>query len=210
MQRLSGRLKAVADLVCQGSAIVDVGTDHGYIPVYLVENNIIKSAVAIDVNEGPLASCKALVEEKRFGDRIKTRISDGLLSVRENECDTIIIAGMGGELIARILSDCKWAKNKRLVLQPMTHPEILRKHLFDNGFEIMKDIIVPDGKHHYSVITAEYTGNFTDKEIVDYYLGNIDDFSDKEYFMHLLKYLNNKAITDKGLLPVIATVEEKL
>ncbi len=210
MVSLSKRLNAVASLVKSGSSVADVGTDHGYIPVYLVKNNISPFAVAMDINEKPLASCKALVKEEGLEDIIQTRLSNGLEKLNKGECDTVIIAGMGAELIVDILSNCDFVNELHLILQPMTHPEIARKYLYDNGFEIDNDIIVADGKHSYSVFDANYTGKITPKTQRDYFFGNISDFSNKEYFLHLLNYLKNKSKSGADLSDVISAVEEIL
>lgn len=207
--KLSKRLQAIADMVGQGSTPVDVGTDHGYIPVYLVENKICPSAVACDINEGPLNSCRMLVSQAGFENEIKCVLSNGLDSVFDFY-DTVIIAGMGGELIADILSRAGELSSKKIILNPMTHPEIARKYLFDNGFDITEDIIVADGKHHYSIFSAEYTGTVADKTQADYYLGAIKDFSDKEYFEHLLSYLKNKQKSGLDLSSLIQTIEDKI
>lgn len=209
MQSLSKRLSAVAGLVEKGSVIADVGTDHGYIPVYLYKSGIIKGAVAADVNEKPLASCKALVMQEELSAVIKIRLSDGLDNILPDEYDTVIIAGMGGELISDILSRAD-VRDKHIILNPMTHPEIARKYLYDNGFDIINDLVVKDGKHYYSVFDAGYTGEILPKTMADYYLGNIKDFSNKEYFEHLLNYLNNKLKSGEDLKDVIKAVEEKL
>lgn len=206
MQPLSKRLMSVASLVKEGSIIADIGTDHGYIPVYLYKAGIIKGGIAADINEGPLSSCEALVLQEGICDFIKTRLSNGLEKIDSSEYDTLIIAGMGGELISNILSRGD-IKDKHIILNPMTHPEIARKFLFDNGFEIKNDLIVKDGRHYYCVFDAEYSGRIEEKNIADYYLGNIKDFSNKEYFVHLLNYLYNKQKSGVDLSPVIEKIE---
>ena len=210
MVSLSKRLNAVASLVESGSSVADVGTVHGYIPVYLVENKISPFVVAMDINEKPLASCKSLVKAAGFEDVILTRLSNGLEKLDRGECDTVIIAGMGAELIVDILSNCDFVNELHLILQPMTHPEIARKYLYDNGFEINNDFIVTDAKHSYSIFDANYTGKITPKVPTDYFLGNITDFSQKEYFLHLLNYLKNKSKSGADLSDVISAVEEIL
>lgn len=210
MVSLSKRLNAVASLVELGSSVADVGTDHGYIPVYLVENKISPFVVAMDINEKPLASCKSLVKAAGFEDVISTRLSNGLEKLDRGECDTVIIAGMGAELIVDILSNCDFVNELHLILQPMTHPEIARKYLYDNGFEINNDFIVTDANHSYSIFDANYTGKITPKVPKDYFLGNIMDFSQKEYFLHLLNYLKNKSKSGADLSDVISAVEEIL
>ena len=197
MQNLSKRLKAVASLVKKGSSVADVGTDHGYIPVYLIENDIVSSAIAMDINEKPLASCQALVKSKGLENKIQTRLSNGLENLKRGECDTVIIAGMGAELIVDILSHCDFKNELHLILQPMTHPEIARKYLYDNGFEIFNDFIVKDSKHFYSAFDAKYTGTKTPKTQKDYYFGNISDFSHKNtfyIFLIILKINQNQAL----------------
>ena len=210
MIKLSKRLMAVAALVQPGAAVADIGTDHGFIPVFLAESGIIKSAVASDIHKAPLDSCKRLVEERGLGNIIKTRISDGLDKIDDNECDTIIIAGMGGELIAQILSKCSWAEKKHIILQPMTHPETARKFLYDNGFEIDSDLIVKDGRHYYSVFDAHYTGEIQEKKRADYFLGNITDFTNKKYFSHLLNYFINKSKSGEDYSDIILALERLL
>lgn len=210
MQLLSDRLFAVASLVKRGSVVADVGTDHGYVPVYLVKNGIAKSAVASDINEGPLSSCRKLVEDENLSDKIKVRLSDGTESIASEEYDTLIIAGMGGELICSILAGEKNLKDKHIVLNPMTHPELAREFLYSNGFEIENDIIVKDAKHFYSVFDAYYTGNILPKKRSDYYIGNITDFTNREYFVHLINYLKNKEKSGEDLSDIISALEEKI
>lgn len=210
MINLSKRLSSVAGLVNAGARLADIGCDHGYVPVYLVQQGVCPSAVASDVNSAPLESCASLVRQSHLQDKIKCVLSNGLDAINGDEIDDILIAGMGGELIADILTRCSYAKDKHIILNPMTHPELARKWLFDNGFEIINDIIVPDGKHHYSIFDARYTGNITPKTDIDYFLGNITDFSDKEYFIHLLSYLNNKQKGGADYLKLITFIEEKI
>ena len=114
---------------------------------------------------------------------------------------------MGAELIVDILSHCDFKNELHLILQPMTHPEIARKYLYDNGFEIFNDFIVKDSTHFYSAFDAKYTGTKTPKTQKDYYFGNISDFSHKEYFLHLLNYLKNKSKSGIDLSEVISAVE---
>lgn len=210
MVTLSNRLKTCAELVRKNVSLADVGCDHGYIPVYLVENNLIKKAVASDVNEAPLESCKTLVKESGLEEKIKCVLSDGLQNIEEDEADDILIAGMGGELIAEILEKCEYIKKKHLILNPMTHPELARKWLYDNGFEIKNDIIVNEGKHSYSVFDAVCTGVKKEYNETDLFLGNIKDFSDKNYFTHLLNYLKNKEKGGADYSALINTIKEKI
>lgn len=210
MLTLSNRLNACANMVRENSRLCDVGTDHGYVPAFLVINSKIKSAVACDINEGPLSSCRQLVVDLNLSDKIECVLSNGLEKIDPDSVDDVLIAGMGGELIAEILSKCDWANKKHLILNPMTHPEVARKWLYSNGFDIINDIIVNDGKHYYNVFDAEYIGEVCQKNKIDYYLGNIKDFSSKEYFEHLLNYLKNKQKGGEDFAQIISIIEEKL
>lgn len=210
MQSLSERLSAVAFLVKKGSIVADIGTDHGYIPVYLVKNNIAQRALASDVNKGPLSSCRRLVEEENLGDKIKVILSDGLDNIPSEEYDTLIIAGMGGELICTILSKAGNLKDKHIIVNPMTHPELVREYLYSNGFKIDNDLIVKESKHYYSVFDAIFTGDIQNKNKIDFYLGNIKDFTHKEYFVHLIHYLRNKEKTGEDFSDIIHALEEKI
>lgn len=210
MVKLSPRLMAVCSLVKDNSRVADVGTDHGYIPVFLYQNAVIKSAVASDIHIGPLRSCERLVSQEMLCDVIKVCQSDGLENLSPNDFDTIIIAGMGGELITDILSKCTYINEKHIIVNPMTHPELVREFLYNNGFEIANDLIVKESKHCYSVFDAEFSGKVTTKSRIDYYLGNITDFTNKEYFIHLLNYLNNKSKSGEDLSDVITAVKEKI
>lgn len=210
MPKLSNRLQTCADLVRDKSRLADIGCDHGLLPVYLAEKNKIISATAADINEKPLLSCEKLVKSRKLENKIKCVISNGLENVKEEETDDILVAGMGGELIARILSDCAWVKKKHLILNPMTHSEIVRKWLYDNGFSIKNDLITAEGRHHYNVLDAYYTGDFTEYDTAKCFLGEIKDFSDKDYFIHLLNYLKNRQNGGANYRKVISIIEEKI
>lgn len=208
--KLSKRLQACADLVTPGCCLADIGCDHGYVPVWLVLNGKIEKAVASDINEGPLSSCQMLVEDYRLEDKIDCVLSNGLQQIAPDSVDDILIAGMGGELIAAILEAADTLQGKHLILNPMTHPELARKWLYENGFAIRNDMIVADNGHHYSVLDAVYTGKTMEADDVRCFLGEITDFSDREYFTHLLHYLKNKEKGGSDYHTVIAAIEEKL
>ena len=210
---LGKRLSAAANLIRQGSALADIGCDHGYVPVSLILNGKIKSAVASDINEGPLNSCISLVKEYELEDRIKCVLSDGLDKINLDEVDDILIAGMGGELIAEILSNCdkEKLKQKHLILNAMTHPEEARRFLYDFGFEINNDIIIKDKKHYYSIMDAYYTGNIKAYRECELFLGNIKEFKEnREYFEHLLNYLKNKQKSGQDFSLIISEIKEKI
>ncbi|WP_283607217.1 class I SAM-dependent methyltransferase [Faecalispora anaeroviscerum] len=151
--QLDPRLQLCADFVRTGAKMADIGTDHAYLPVWLEKQGRIRSAVAVDVRTGPLR--KAEENLKRYQtEKISVRLSDGLAKILPEEADDIVIAGMGGELIARILSEAPWVRRegKRLILQPMTCARELRDYLLQNGFSVLREEAVESRGHVYSVM----------------------------------------------------------
>lgn len=157
--KLSGRLGAAAAFVREGAVVADVGTDHAYLPITLCLSGRATRAVASDVNEGPIARARENIRAWGLEDRIETRLADGLCGLADARPTDILILGMGGELIARILSDAPFVRDGaiRLVLQPMTHPEVVRAYLAQNGFTIVEERLIKEEKI-YQILCAEYTG----------------------------------------------------
>ena len=144
-------MTAVAALVPTGTCVADVGTDHGYVPIFLVEQGIVGKAVAMDVNRGPLERARIHITEKGLSDRIETRLSDGLKKLNVGEVDTIIAAGMGGGLIIRILEEGREIVNsaKVCILQPQAEIAKVRKYLQTQGLAIEReDMVEEDGKYY--------------------------------------------------------------
>lgn len=212
MIKLSKRLAAAAKMVRPAKSFADIGCDHGYLPVYLVQNGIVESAFACDINEGPLSKCKEVAVEQGLEDKITCILAPGLEGLKKNDAKEIAICGMGGELIADIIMACPFSKSKdvHFVLNPMTRQHVLRRRLCENGFEIGNDIIVADGRHYYNVLEAWYTGNYIKHDESYYFLGNIRDFTNKGYFEHLLNFLENKQKGNADYAEVISAVKEKL
>ncbi|MCQ2082265.1 MAG: class I SAM-dependent methyltransferase [Lachnospiraceae bacterium] len=162
--QLSNRMKAVAGMVDAGQRVADVGCDHGYVSIYLVKNGISPSALAMDINEGPLERALANIKSNGLEDKIKTRLSDGLMKYNENEADTLIIAGMGGPLINSILSyDMTLTKSfNNLILSPQSEIEDTRIYLYENGFNIVdEDMVFEDGKY-YVIMKCQKMAGFKD------------------------------------------------
>ena len=126
---LQPRLQAIAGLVAAGTRLVDVGTDHGYLPVYLLQEGVIPAAIATDIGQAPLDHARRTAAAYGLSKRLSFRLCDGLAAVSPEEVDTVVIAGMGGETIAAILDAVPWAGEKDLLLQPMTRAELLRPWL---------------------------------------------------------------------------------
>lgn len=154
--QLSKRLQAVADSVTKGNRVADVGCDHAYISINLIQQNIAPHVIAMDVNKGPLERGRENIERLGFSDKVETRLSDGLNKLNPGEVDTILIAGMGGALTVRILEEglTSVKKCKELVLQPQSELFFVRKFIEQIEFEIIAEqMLIDDGKY-YTIIKA--------------------------------------------------------
>lgn len=210
MIKLNNRLAAVASLVQKGAHIADVGCDHGYVCAYLVAGGIAAHAIATDVHAGPLKACQSLIDSMGLRSVIDVRLCDGFQGVEAQAFDTAIIAGMGGELMERILADCPYITEKVLILQPMTHIEVVRRFLFENGFRIDTDRIVNEGRHAYAVLRAVPDGRPTAYTQPDLYLGKCPDFSNRPYYVHMLHDLENKQKSGADYSAVISKIKENI
>jgi tRNA (adenine22-N1)-methyltransferase len=157
---LTPRLLAVASLVRGGSIIADIGTDHGYLPIYLIETGKVPAAIAADIGRMPLENARKSVEECGLSDKIELRLSDGLQNFKATDVREIVFAGMGGTLIAEKLSEILWVKDESLhfVFQPQSRAEDLREFLFSNGYSIGEEIATHEGRRSYITFDAVYTG----------------------------------------------------
>ena len=148
---LSPRLRSVAELVPQGAQLADIGTDHAYLPTWLILHGVISRAVAADLREGPLERARLTAEKYGISQHISFRLCDGLTDIDKDEADVISIAGMGGETIAEILSAAPWTKeaDKLLLLQPMSAQPELRRWLGEHGYVIRREILSKEGETLY-------------------------------------------------------------
>lgn len=169
--KISKRLEAAASFARQGARIADIGTDHAYLPIYLYAKGVIRGGVASDINEGPTDRARLNIRAWGAESAIEVLRTDGLSGIESYDPEDIFILGMGGELIARIISDAPWVREgKRLVLQPMTHPEILREYLYKNGFTVTDEALVEEDKI-YQIICAEYVGVSEDADAAELMFG---------------------------------------
>ena len=154
---LSQRLSTIASLVTPGSRLVDVGCDHGFLSIWLVQQGIVPSAIASDVRPGPLSRAEEHVRENGLQDKIETRLSDGLKAIRPGEGDTLVIAGMGGPLMERILSDSREVRDtfKELILQPQSDIPHFRKYLLEEGLTIIDERIVEEEGKFYPMMKVK-------------------------------------------------------
>lgn len=196
--KLPKRLQVIAELVEQGSTVADVGTDHGYLPAYLINTSKVPLVYAGDIVRGPLNSA-ALTMEK-YGvphQKVHLLLSDGLQSFPKGCASCIIIAGMGYGSIKDILESCNWIKSDKvkLILQPQNHHETMREYLYQSGFGIEKEVAVEEQGHMYTVMQAVYTGEKKTIDRVFAYCGRIlDSVSEDQtaYIRHQISRLNKQ------------------
>lgn len=195
---LSARLKALAAHIRPGSRLADVGTDHAYLPIYAVQQHICPSAIATDIRSGPVACAKEHVAAAGLSACIDVRKGDGLSTVKPGEVDDIVIAGMGGEMIAAILETAPFVRDPRirLLLQPMSRPEKLREYLLTHGFSLEWEEIICEGERLYIVAQAVFSNAAPVKDSAAYYIGALPP-ENIRYWRQLCDRLEQKA---KGLL----------
>ena len=158
--RLSKRLKAISELIDKGASVADIGSDHGLLPVYLVQTDSVKSVIATDISSASLEAARKTAADAGVTESIKFIVAPGLDRIEPTEVDTIVIAGMGGETILGILRDAVWTKNNniKLILQPQSKVDLLCRFLYDNDYKLIKTKSVADKDKWYTVIYA--TGRF--------------------------------------------------
>ena len=197
---LSERLLTVAKAV-KGKRLADIGTDHGYLPIYLLENGIIDFAVCSDIKKGPLKNAEKNICNHGLNDRVRLCLADGLCGILPGECDTAVIAGMGGEMIAHILENGIPEGINQFILQPMRNIDILRKKLHLLGLKITDEKLVKEKEKFYIIICAEK--------------GKENKWNDDEYFVS--PFLKNDPLWDeyaekekKKLLRNLAEIEKSV
>ena len=171
---LKGRLKLIADKVPECGVFADIGTDHAYLPIYLIKNNICTHAIASDVKPGPIRVANRNIMSHRLESKVETRMGSGLDTLMLGEADTIVIAGMGGTLLAQLLDEGKdkAQRAKNLVLQPMNDLDIVRQWLYNNGFNIYDEQMIDEGEKIYTVICAVFeNANHEVREEFYYHVG---------------------------------------
>lgn len=221
MNKLSKRMQAVAALVRNTTCLADVGCDHGYVPIYLIQSECIGHAIAMDVNRGPLLRAEEHIREVHLEDYIETRLSDGLTALAPSEADGVVIAGMGGALTKRILAEHPevWKKMNNLVLQPQSEIEEVRRYIYAEDFRIEEeDMVEEEGKYYVMLrcvpgkaapltdVAFRYGGYLlqTKNEILKQYL-----IKQRQQFLEILKKLGTRRFErQKELQEKLAMIEE--
>lgn len=168
------RLEAIGHLVPQGCSLADVGTDHAYLPVWLLEKGIITHAVAGDIAEGPCRAARTTVAMYGAKDKVEVRLGSGLKVLKPGEVDCVTIAGMGASTMIDIFEESEAVTKslKHLVLQPMAGAASLRRWLCEHGWNIVDEDLVEDGIHFYEIISA-VQGKAEQQSEVEYMIGNV-------------------------------------
>ena len=171
--KLNNRLRTIAAEIPYCQTLADIGTDHGYIPIYAVKNRICRKALASDLRIGPLEKANENIRRYVAEGQVETRLGNGLEPILHSECDVIVISGMGGLLIKDILSKSfdKAKQAELLLLQPNNAADALRKWLSENGFDILAENLALDAGKIYCVISAKWTGSTAKKDDFSYYVG---------------------------------------
>lgn len=214
---LTPRLLAVAELAAPCNRLADVGTDHAYLPIYMIKKGLCVTAYACDVNEGPLDRARSAVARFGLEDSVFPVKSDGLHSVPA-DFDALTVAGMGGDLIARILYERPPLCAEKIILQPMTKPEVLRRFLFRHGYSVLRERAVTEGEKHYIVLSvkAEPCGGYAEEDC--YLPRNLDctpdalDYLEKLLNSHQRRLLGLRRaeVEDREAIAFEETLSEKL
>ncbi len=172
MEKLSPRLFMLSQMV-KGTVLADVGTDHAYLPITLMREKKIVRAIASDIHKGPILRAKENVLQNGFVKEITILRTDGLQGLDAHAPTDIVIAGMGGDLIANILEKAPWVKDKKyhLILQPMTKAHHLRRYLYENGFAIEKECFAKEELRVYLAISCRYSDKRENYMDLDFYTG---------------------------------------
>ena len=178
--QIAGRLSKCAELVRQGAVLADIGTDHAYLPIYLLKKGRIKFAHLSDINEGPLSKAAENAEREGVTDMTALHLTSGAAALSDLGITDYCICGMGGELIAEIIgaAPALFDNSVNLILQPMTKPEVLRAFLYENGFAIRTERYVFDEGKYYVIILASFTGQRVECTDADAYFGKAEYFAE--------------------------------
>ncbi|WP_461207790.1 tRNA (adenine(22)-N(1))-methyltransferase [Clostridium sp. DL1XJH146] len=167
---LSKRLKAIARNINECEVVADIGTDHAYLPIYLIENKICNKAIAADINKGPVLRARNNIKSNKVEGKIECRLGSGLQVLEIGEVDVAVIAGMGGNLIRDIIEEEKdiFTDFKYAIVQPVQNPDVLRKYFYEKGFTIIDEDLCYDEGKYYEIIKVKYDNNPTKKKEINY------------------------------------------
>lgn len=155
---ISSRLECIAKMIEKCDSIADIGTDHGYVPIYLIKKGICKHAIASDINMGPVEKARLNIEHENAEKSIECRLGPGFSTVKPMEVNVAIIAGMGGNLIRDIIEEGiqVFKSLDYVVLQPVQNPDVLRKYIYESGYIVLDEDLCKDENKYYEVIKIKY------------------------------------------------------
>lgn len=196
MPALNKRFVCAANMLEKGRVVADIGTDHAFLPIYLVQNNISPFVIACDIAPKPLAVARQNIQKRGLQQKIQLRLAPGLQAVSPEECSAVTVTGMGGETIADIIAAAPWLKNPNyeLVLQPMSCADRLRRYLDQNGFNITAERAVYSQTRIYTVLHAVFNGKLPEKAQSFMYVGRLPQ--------------NNDALSKKLIEKQVATLQK--
>ena len=204
---ITKRLKTIADLIPKDSSVIDIGTDHAYLPIYLYQNNISKDITATDVSQNVLKSSLNNLTKYNLNNKISLVLADGFKNI-EKIYDVAVIAGMGTRTIKKILDTKKLPEI--LIIQSNNDHYVLRKYMQDLGYKITKEVVIKDGKHYYVIIKYERgSDNLSESELL------FGKSQNKEYFKYLIeqfKYIHSKSQDKQYLnyINILQSIIEKI
>lgn len=218
--RLSKRLHAVAQLASEAKKVADVGTDHGYIPIYLIKEKGIESALAMDINKGPLERAAENIHMYGLADKIQTRLSDGVAELKPGEADTVVIAGMGGALTMNILREGKEVLSgvETLVLQPQSELHLVRRFLHNNGYYIAQEDMELDEGKYYPMMKVRHGKQRPWKDyeykygkfLIEHQNPILAEFLDKEFSMYQGIQTELRKKTGEHIMRRLEEVEQEI
>lgn len=192
--QLSKRLQALTELVTKGLRVADIGCDHAYVSIHLMEQNIASKVIAMDINKGPLERAKENIKKYGFENQIETRLSNGAQKLELDEVDAVLIAGMGGALMSKILAEKEEVVDslQELILQPQSELFLVRRHIREHHFRIVEErMLVEDGKY-YTMMKAVKGEEPYVSEVCDYFGKYLLEHKDEILRIFLEKELNKK------------------
>ncbi|MEG0307429.1 MAG: class I SAM-dependent methyltransferase [Clostridium sp.] len=191
---ISKRLKLISSLVTGVRTIVDVGTDHGYVPLDLLKSNEIDYAIASDINKGPVEKARKNLSDNNLSHKVDCRLGGGLKTVRPGEVEAAVIAGMGGNLIRDILEESQdvFKKLEYVIVQPVQNPEVLRAYLYKSGCEILDEWIIYDEEKYYEILKIKWGNNVKQVEPIYYEVSKILLDKKDEVYKEYLNFKKDK------------------
>lgn len=205
------RLRVIADLINDRDKVVaDIGCDHGYLSKILIEENRAKKIIATDISKPSLEKTAILAKQYGLSDKITTKVGDGLKPIQEEKVDIVVIAGMGGYEIIKILEENKNKNYLKLIFQPVQKTIELRKYLIENNYRILQDFIIEDKSKFYNTLVVEFNNEkqILKKEEVEFGLTNFN-LKSKDFYNYLLFYIN-KYENIKKRIDTKVDIDEKI